>query len=313
MTKPFKFIELVQRSEEWHEYRRTRVGSSDIASIAGTEGAYSKRGKVLDEKLGITQASHSDYLKVIMKEGDEWEEAIIKKACETLEEYNPRVVESTVYPRFFASLDGMNNAGNKIIEVKATTKEDYLCLAELGICPAIYSAQIQWQLLVTGLSEALLLVVDRSPGVEEKKPHQVFVRANPSFQADLVKHAQEFLKDLDEGNSTTVAINDSEADLWHIVDAKIAISAAEQIVEELKQKVKSLSENLLLKYNAKKIIHPKLLVEECYRKGSVDYAKIDDLKNVDLEKYRKKGMTYLKITLRNDDKQIESGNENETI
>ena len=45
-------VKLEQGSQQWLDFRRNGVGASDVASIAGIEGAFQKRKDVMAEKLG---------------------------------------------------------------------------------------------------------------------------------------------------------------------------------------------------------------------------------------------------------------------
>lgn len=55
----------------------------------------------------------------------------------------------------------------------------------------------------------------------------------------------------------------------------------------------------------KLMLHSNMFTENCQvqmitRKGNVDYSKIPELKNINLEKYRKKETRYLQVKMKNE-------------
>lgn len=142
-----KTIDLKQGSPEWLTFRRSHIGASDCSSIMDVNPFKCER-KVWEEKvLGLNEPVNKK-----MKDGQKNEE----KAREcyvamTGIDVNPCVAESTVYPFISASFDGMTKNQNHIVEIKCGKSSHKL--AQIGVIPMYYEAQMHHQLYVAGLNE----------------------------------------------------------------------------------------------------------------------------------------------------------------
>lgn len=158
-----KFIRVDKPNrEEWLQWRQNGIGSSDVPVIMGVS-RYKKYDQLLAEKCK-TKATEDQTNKYIKDRGNRIEQTV----RELYEGYMgikfpPVSCSSVEYPHMLATLDGMDDGNNLIIEIKLLSSqkvdnineeaEGYLKWVkakEEGIIPIDYYPQIQHQLAVTG-------------------------------------------------------------------------------------------------------------------------------------------------------------------
>ena len=287
-----KKVNLEQGTHEWLAYRLNGVGGSDIASIIEADGAFKNRKEVLMEKLGQTKEL-TEYQKTIFKDGHEWESLVRDRLNQQGFNFIPAVVESTVDPRFFASLDGMDVEREILLEVKSVTNMDRF-KAYCENIPAHYVAQVQWQMFCTGYNHTMVAFVCQGEvAVKEVAP-------DFDLQSKLVVEATAFLQELDgikAGTMPAPVQQISTPDMERLFALKSASAEASKALDALDAQIKELAEKILADHQATHVQSPFLTVQWCEREGAVDYKKIPELVNIDLNQYRKKGTKYLKVTL----------------
>ena len=285
-------IALEQGTPEWLAYRMNGVGGSDIASIIGAEGAFKSKKEVLMEKLGQVKEL-TEHQKTIFKDGHEWEAIVRDRLNQQGFNFHPAVVESTVDPRFFASLDGMDLEREIILEVKSVTNMDRF-KAYCERVPAHYVTQVQWQMLCTGFNHSMVAFVCQGEVVVKE------IMADFDQQSKLVLEATGFLHELDSIKAGTMPApiqQVSTPDMEKLFALKSASFEASKALEVLDGQIKELAEKILADHGAIHVQSPFITVQWCEREGTVDYKKIPELANIDLNQYRKKGTKYLKVTL----------------
>ena len=288
-----KKIQVEQGSKQWHEYRATRIGASDIANIFGAEGAFKSRAKTLSEKsTGKTEAP-SQYLENLFREGHEWEAVVREKLNAQGFNFQTMVVEHPANERFFASLDGIDVDRETILEVKSCARvETFNKYCEK--IPEHYFSQVQWQMLCTGYAKTLLAFVYSG----EVKVLEV--KADPAFQNALAISGLEFIAELDEvlANNVPAPIqNLTSPDIERIHALKVASVQISRRLAEIDDEIKTLAERILSEHGATQISNSEISIAWVEREGSVDYKKIPELSGVDLAPYRKKGSKYIKVTI----------------
>lgn len=287
-----KQITLQQNTPEWLNYRLNGVGASEIPSISGITGAFTNYHAIMMQKLGHVQEI-SPYLEKIFKDGHEWE--IVARDIINDQGYNfvPMVVESDENQRYFASLDGIDLEKKMILEIKSctTTKKFDSFVKET---PKHYYSQVQWQLFVTGLDQAMLAFV------HDEKMIVRNITADKDHQLFLKQYADKFLEELDEAKVKGLQPVQQimNPDIHRIVKLKQIEAQMKFQLEKIDEEIKTLAERNLREFGATKIENDLLSIQTVEREGSVDYKKIPELQNIDLNKYRKKGTSYLKITLK---------------
>jgi putative phage-type endonuclease len=138
-------IDIEQRSPEWHEFRKDKIGASEIGTIMGlnpyeTPLQWWERRKGLRDVKPVTQA---------MQSGIELEsEALLWANAHLLDKFYPAVYQSEDNLDMIASLDGINADGSVCVEIKCSKKiYDKSLKNEID---EMYRAQIQMQLYCSG-------------------------------------------------------------------------------------------------------------------------------------------------------------------
>lgn len=144
---------FIQGSEEWKEFRHTKITSTNAAVILGIS-TYETPSKLYRRKLGLEPEQETNYA---MSEGSRLEpialEAFIK---EIGIEYSPKVVICPERPWQMTSLDGITKCGLWIVEIKCSEKI-YLNALNDVIDP-IYIAQCHHHMSVCGLYSCYFFV-----------------------------------------------------------------------------------------------------------------------------------------------------------
>lgn len=299
-----KIIELEQGSDAWKEFRKKKIGASDIPTICGVVGAYNTRSKLLSEKLGAAPQEQSDYLKDLFASGHEWEIKVRDSVNEmTGLGFKPIVVQCESNAQFFASLDGLSADKTTCLEVKSTKKKEYLALIGRQICPPVWMYQMQWQMFISETDKSILAVVNSETGAVVVNEYA----RDLSLIDFILDHANHFLREMNDSFPEVkheITLLQDEA-MKYISDSKRVIKEYQALIDEEEMKIKKMSEELLSDFNFTKIEAYGISVEWQERKGSVDYSAVKELEGVDLEKYRKKPTRFIKIVELKNRKQIE--------
>lgn len=283
-----KIIHLNQNSPEWHSWRAQVFGASDCAAMLGIS-PYKSREALLREKAEGEAAPVNDFMAAIFAAGHQAEANIMP--------HLEKQVGSPLFPccgvlerspQIAASLDGMDFSGEVIVEHKlyrdSEASQKRFAMAQEGKLAAHDMAQVQQQLLVSGVGKCLFVVSDGTPdniAIAEVLPdNDWFSRIEQGWI--------QFAADLEEYQSIT-----REDDDWHAA-AQDYLSLNEQIkaLTEQQNDVRLRLEEMADNSGAKKITGCGIVIQRVTRKGNVDYKKIPELQGVDLESYRKKGSEY---------------------
>ena len=289
----YNYINLEQGTNAWLAYRTNGVGGSDIASIAGMKGAFNKRSDVMAEKLGATKKI-TDFQKKIFADGHEWEALVRENLNSTGYNFKPAVVCRNTNERLFASLDGLDEQAQKILEVKSVvTRERFEDYCER--IPDHYMAQVQWQLMVCEYDTAMVAFVHGGEVVIRE------VQANHMMQVDLFMVAVAFLKELDGIKAGTLpspiqSVEGSEMDRLAYLKAQEKEMKVQ--LDMVSEEIKQLAERVLETNKANRIEGKSVTVQWVERQGSIDYAKVPELKGIDLAPYRKKGSRFVQVNLK---------------
>ncbi len=288
----FKIIQLEQGTSEWLAYRRNGLGASEYPAIIGTSGAHNNREDIIQSKLNANTKQLSEFVKKKFELGHLIESNIREDQNRIGYNFLPVVCESLSNPRMFASLDGYDEKNKLILEVKSTTSKSILDQITQGIVPDIYTLQIQYQLFVTGLPKAQLIVVNADN--RERYTFEVF--PDSGHFSMIASAVSNFFEELDARKKTCSLIEHDEdaLKLEEIVKKLNELKAATKILEDSKDYI---ADKLLRTYNAYVLNSSRITIEYCERQGNVDYKSIPELKEIDLEKYRKKSSSYIKVSL----------------
>jgi len=283
---PYNVIDLEQNTYEWKEMRRTAIGASDASIIWGSP--WRSPYQLWMEKMGFSAPQEENEH---MRRGKEMESQalslynMIKDAT-----FAPMVIRSAIRDFCVSSLDGYCPTLDLAVEIKCGPKT--FALAREGKIPDYYMAQLQHQMFCLGHEKIdyfcyngfdhILMTVDR----DEK------------FIQELMNKEEAFHLCLKENTPPMCCGDDFEYrsdDAWVELEKQYV-----DLQEEIKSKellLSSVKEQLIRLAADKPCLGETLRVEKLTRKGVIDYAKIPELKDVDLEKYRRESTSYYKISV----------------
>lgn len=167
-----RILELVQGSKEWQEFRLTRYGASEAASVLGLSTKMSRSELMYMKSLGVSK-EFSDYVqRFILDKGHEVE-ALARPIAEkvlgqrlypvTCDRGDMVLATAQGYQLQSASCDGMTLDDETTWEHKQFNK-DLFASIESGVLPDEYMPQCQQNLDITG---AKRLMFTCSDGTEE--------------------------------------------------------------------------------------------------------------------------------------------------
>lgn len=283
-----KLIDLVQRSPEWHNWRKSRICASDSPTILGLN-PYATRYELWLEKLGMGKQKE---INEAMQRGidleDEAREMLNKK---TGWQFKPACVENIQDPLFAASLDGYyfcDHTDEKYIcEIKCSGERIHNNVKHGGISE-IYYVQVQHQLLITNADCCLFC------NYHDNDLAIVEIHSDKSIQSRII----------DEGKKFWDLVKNFEAPE---LTSKDYIERSDQAYEQftydwksfqedkknLQEREESLRERGIKLSQGQNIRGFGVSIQHAIRKGPVDYSKVQILKTINLEEYRK---AAIKIT-----------------
>lgn len=285
----YKIIPLTQGSTEWLEYRRWKIGASDISAILG-ENNFKTAYQLYLEKIG----EHVPFVTDAMRRGTLLEEHARVKANEIIgANYKPVCIESVTEDHMFCSLDGMDTEAEiKIIEIKCPTSIDGHSYAVNDKIPPYYLPQLQMQMYVADAEAAYY--VSYLP--DDIIPIAiVLVKRDNEMISRIIKEAKKFYEKMISFDPPELSSKD-----YRIVSDVALIELANeraQLKNECDDAMKRVDEiDAVLKGSVtdNSIVGPLKLIKAS-RRGTIDYAKVPELKTVDLEPYRKKTTVYWTI------------------
>jgi putative phage-type endonuclease len=280
--------------QEWLKWRQRGIGSSDAPIIMGAS-PWKTRIQLYHDKTAteVTETSSN----WAMQKGNELEPIArvkftswynISEGGEIL--FQPRLCVLNEYPFLKASLDAANPQGEVDVfaEIKFQGKNDF---AFQGV-PDKYFWQLQHQHLVTGGKAKAFFVGINANEVIKVLPVEPDIEAMRKLLAECIlfwECVQQKIEPEETPQDFKIVLGKEHEDLAnHYVELSKKIEALEEAKELVKKSLITLCEH------PRNIIGP-LRLTQVNRVGNVDYAKVPELKGVDLEQYRKKPSTFWKL------------------
>jgi len=291
----FKFIlgpESVQGSDEWIEFRKDKIGSSDVPIILGLSPFESPRcfwnrritGESIEANFAMRRGTH---LEASARD-------ILNKSLWS--DYQPCVIQSVENPSLIASLDGLfvDREGKvHIVEIKCPGAKTH-GIAKAGIIPEHYIPQLCHQCMVSGAESCLYVSWD---GYSDSV---VTIKYTPdSSMCEKIKNqVNEFLESLNGFNSPEPQNRDwIECNDSGLIDVASRYVKVADKISDLEKEREFLRETLISKMQHPKTVVNGLKIQKSYRNGGIDYASIPQLEGVNLEMYRKPHTEIWKISL----------------
>ena len=183
----YKRIPFEQRSPEWLEYRKTKIGASDAATIMNMNPWQTPR-ELFRQKMGITEANFDN---AKMQAGREMESVAIE-AFKNQFHHNfvleQPTIESIEFPWMFASLDGFYEPKSFVIESKSGKSAHKIALT--GQVPEYYFPQCQQILCVTGFER--MFFWSYYPCYKGLDRIMIEVERDEPFICELIKETRKF-------------------------------------------------------------------------------------------------------------------------
>lgn len=282
-----KIINVKQGTPEWLAWRKTVITATDCPAILGSS-PWSTAYKAWQRKLDLIPEQESNEA---MDRGNRLEPEARAQFIERFGIYmEPMVVESTEFDFLGASLDGLSNAHDTILEIKCGGSKLH-DMAKNGQLPEYYEDQIQHQLLVTGAEKCYYYSYDGSDGI------CIEVLPDPEFKDKFLSKAREFWRCVAFAEPPALQDSDykdmSDVPLWKDLASKyLDVNGQIKALEEMKEGYRK---ELIKLSGDQSCLGEGIRLMKTTMKGRVDYEAIPEIKCVDLEKYRKKPTTSWKI------------------
>lgn len=284
---------MKQQTKEWKNLRKNKIGASDAPIIMGVSPFFRRDGlpktplTLWKEKLDLLpeESPTSAMSFGIDKEGN------IRDLYKDITgiHIHPEVIFHKDNPYLMASLDGISEDKQHIVEIKCANEEDHE-MAHKEKIPEKYFPQLQHQINCAGLES--VSYVSYHKGDIKIVP----VALDQKYLNGLLEKEEEFWECLKNFKEPSLIDKDyiERDEEWYRVASELkslkkqkkAISEAEKSKE---RELRSISKDQNSFYNDLKYF-------SYTRKGAVDYASIPELKGVDLETYRKRPLTVWKIS-----------------
>ncbi|MCC7262989.1 MAG: YqaJ viral recombinase family protein [Candidatus Latescibacteria bacterium] len=186
----YTVVNLVQNTPAWLEWRQQGIGASDAPTIMG-ENRYKSAAQLLQEKRNPLREV---VLNPAMALGNELEPvARARYVARTGREVQPVCLQSTRYEWLRASLDGLSEDHDTVVEIKCG-QSAYRWASQSGTVPDYYYGQLQHILALTGL--ASLDFWCYWPGQPEVL---IPVARDEDYIAGMLKREEEFWKRVQGG------------------------------------------------------------------------------------------------------------------
>jgi putative phage-type endonuclease len=286
--------EIQSQDPEFHNIRRKGIGGSDIHIIMELS-TFSTPYRLWLEKTGRVPPKDISNLPHVKRgiENEAPARALVEKKYGV--KLEPKFWQDKEYEFFRCSCDGSNE--EYLLEVKCMSLEAHL-ETERGSIPNYYWAQLQWNMAVSGVSKGIFC----SYHPESNEIAVIDVPADPDFQAEARYVAKNWWEKYVIGDTPPPM---GAKDYVHVENAELESLSNEwlktvQEIKSLEANKKSLEAKIsqyLMDFapNGGGIRGTQLTVSRQIRKGSIDYSKIDVLKESDLEAYRKPSTEFVVI------------------
>jgi putative phage-type endonuclease len=263
-------VELTQNSPEWLEFRKKHLGASD-APVVMEISPWRTPYQLWREKLDLDQ---NTFVSGAMRRGTELEPIARQKVSRILDvDLKPAVFESDL-DFIAASLDAISDDGKTLVEIKCPSSKPQ----EQGI-PRIYYPQVQHQMFVCEVEKMYFYTFYEGEG------ELLEINRDESYINKMIETEKEFwecVKALTPPSSAYVTRDDPA-----FCKAALHYQEIRKQLKWFEEKEKQAREELLALCNGQNVRNSHISVTKIVRKGNVDYQAIPELKEIDLEKYRK--------------------------
>jgi putative phage-type endonuclease len=278
---------MQQNTPEWLEMRKKYIGASDAPIIMGVS-PWATPLQLWERKLNLCEEKTQTQA---MKSGNDLE-PIARENFEKIAGVSvvPKVIFHPRNKWMMASMDGISSSGKTAVEIKCPFNPRDHETALKGEIPEKYVPQLQHQMEVCDLDRIFYYSYYQGKGVlleldRHERYIQEMLREEESFYRCMKEMEPPRLTDRD-----FIERWDSEwqdlATQWATIQQQMKIYQDQE--EELRKR-------LILISGGMNTTGCGLRLTKVVRKGSVDYKSIPELKNVDLDQYRKEPSLSFRI------------------
>jgi len=274
-------------SQEWLDARRNLITATDAGIILGLS-PWKTSLQLYSDKINGTVTEQND----AMRRGLELEpEARVAFEQMTGHFVRPEFRIHPVFEWMAASFDGINDEG-VVVEIKAPGEKDHH-LALLGEVPAKYVAQLQHQMFVANVDECFYL--SYRPGTA-RDCALIKVLADKEFQANMIEKEKAFWDSLQarippEPIGKDIQVREDRA--WLMKEEELF--RLNVMMDEFEEKREEIRKSMIEMCDGRITQGYRLKFTPVIRKGNIDYSKIEALKDLDLEVYRKPGTSSWRV------------------
>lgn len=275
---------MKQGDEEWLALRRTKITGTDVPTIMD-ENPWKDAYQLWQEKKGLREVFETE----AMREGRRLE-PIIREMFEAKMGVFIRDVPEPVIKSgydFMASLDGLAYDNSFGCELKSANDENH-AIAKSGIVPKHYYGQVQWQMYCSDIKKWYYV----SYGKSCRTLAIVEVPYDDAYIEKAKLKALEFLELMKLDEFPSAPKNEVSDEIYDLI---LKLKESEIILFMEKNRNERIRKMLLEKLNGQEIDCHGVKVKKCTRQGSPNYDMIPQLKDVNLDLYRKPSSTYWKI------------------
>ncbi len=282
-------LNIESYSKEWYEIRKNKIGASDAPIIMGVS-PFTTPYQLWQQKLGISEP-------IAMNKAMERGHVLEEEAREQVEKltgkkFPPKVVFHPEYPWMMATLDGLEIEEETFLEIKCPGKKDH-DIAKEGKIPEKYFPQLQHQFAVTGLEKAIYYSFDGEDGI------YIEIKRDDKYIKSLIKEEIAFLnkiKDFSPPEFIDRDYREMNSIEWDCLSMEWLASS--QRLKEEEKKEKALREKLISLCENQNSTGSGIKISRYITKGRIDYPNIPNLKDLDLEPYRKESTVCWRISSR---------------
>ena len=224
-----------QTGYEWLTWRRNGIGSSDI-SVIMRSNPYLTPLQLWEIKCGYKEVPINN----AMRHGIE-NEPRARQWMNAYFEMNlvPLCVEDADHPEFRASVDGYDEANHTLCEIKCPISETVLEGVKIAkSIPDYWYDQVQWQMMLTGTSQALIAVWD----YREKMCHTMEIPYCAEKILEMKKKAKEFWNHVKMGQPPKAESKDyilvEDPELEGLLDSYKDLDEKQKVFSKQKDEIK---------------------------------------------------------------------------
>lgn len=286
------FLTLEQGSDEWHIFRIGHKMASETPALLGASqfDPYTPL-QLFEIKRGYRQIEDNPAMAFGRKH-----EADARRAMSEIigADFEPVVVVGE--DDYAASLDGWNHEARVLAEIKCpyTGQASHTWkLAAEGQMRPDYEYQLQHQMMVTNTPIAHFGVYDAASGeilvLTEKRNDALIEEIRAAWDAFWPGYLSDTAPEPSERDYVDIDTDEAHALMGQYLELSHSIKALEQDKEEARKRLIELAGAGCARIGEHKITR-------FHRRGNVNYKKVPELKDVDLDAYRAKGSWQYRIS-----------------